>query len=119
MAAIEDILDWSSTKLSAWKQDALRRLACQTSLTKTDYSDILHIIKSSVGFSILPKPADPIPLEKAHFASAAGGGPLRIKAVRGVENVNRLVPSATLPFAPELSPIFGDGRVDQAAAVAG
>ncbi len=108
MGAIEDILDWSSTKLSIWKQDALRRLACQTSLSKADYGEILNLIKANVGFSVSPKAPDPVPLEKAHFGSAAAGAPLHIKALRNVENVNRLVPAASLPFAAKgLTVVYG------------
>jgi hypothetical protein len=67
LGAIEDILEWSSTKLSPWKQDALRRLACQSTLTKADYDEILAIIKDSAGFVLTPKPAAALPLEKAHY----------------------------------------------------
>jgi hypothetical protein len=77
MGAIEDILEWSSTKLSSWKQDALRRLACQSTLSKSDYDELLNLIKASVGFALTSKPADAIPLEKAHFASASPGAPLQ------------------------------------------
>src|SRR5689334_8485239 len=108
MGAIEDILDWSSTKLSSWKQDALRRLACQSALSKADYNELLNLIKTNVGFSISPAPPAPVPLEKAHFGSAAAGPPLHIRALRNVENVNRLVPAASLPFAPKgLTVIYG------------
>ncbi|MDA9503964.1 hypothetical protein XI09_04005 [Bradyrhizobium sp. CCBAU 11386] len=106
--AIEDILAWSSGKLSPWKQDALRRLACHSVLTKADHSEVLNLIKASVGFALTPKPAEPIPLEKAHFGSASAGAPLHIKAIRNVENVNRLVPAATLTFAPQgLTVVYG------------
>lgn len=108
MGAVEDILDWSSGKLSPWKQDALRRLACQSALTETDYSEVLKHVKLSVGFAVTPEPAEPIPLEKAHFGSASAGAPLHIKAIRNVENVNRLVPAAALTFAPQgLTVIYG------------
>ena len=108
MGAIEDILEWSSTKLSPWKQDALRRLACQSTLTKADYDEILAIIKDSAGFVLTPKPVAALPLEKAHFGSASTGTPLHIKTIRNVENVNRLVPAASLTFAPQgLTVVYG------------
>lgn len=108
MGAVEDILDWSSTKLSSWKQDALRRLACQAALSKADYNEILNIIKHGVGFALNPKPADPVPLDKTHFGSVSAGSPLHIKSIRNVENVNRLVPAASLTFAPKgLTVVYG------------
>ena len=108
LGAIEDILEWSSTNLSPWKQDALRRLACQSTLTKNDHDEVLAIIKDSVGFVLTPKPAAALPLEKVHFGSASTGTPLHIKTIRNVENVNRLVPAANLTFAPQgLTVVYG------------
>ena len=90
VGAIEDILDWSSTKLPPWRQDALRRLACQAALAPSDVDHILNLIKESVGFQLAVKPAAAVPLEKVHFSSAAAGVPLQLKSIRNVENVNRL-----------------------------
>jgi energy-coupling factor transporter ATP-binding protein EcfA2 len=108
VGAIDDILDWSSTKLSPWKQDALRRLACQSALTKADHDELLDHIKDSVGFATTPKPAALVPLDKAHFGSSVTGASLHIKTIRNVENVNRLVPAASLTFVPQgLTVVYG------------
>ena len=108
MGAIEDILEWSATKLSPWKQDALRRLACHATLVKADCDELLALIKSSVGFVLAQKPATTVPLEKSHFGSASPGAHFHIKAIRNVENVNRLVPAANLTFAPQgLTVVYG------------
>jgi ABC-type lipoprotein export system ATPase subunit len=108
VSAIDDIIDWSSTKLSLWKHDALRRLACQSALTKADHDELLNHIRDGAGFDVTPKPAACVPLEKTHFGSAVTGAPLHIKTIRNVENVNRLVPSANLTFAPQgLTVVYG------------
>lgn len=108
MGAVEDILEWSATKLSLWRQDALRRLASSGSIGSQDHNDLLNLIKDSVGFSLSPKPNAAIPLAKAHLSTATAGSPLQIKTIRNVENVNRLVPSAALTFAASgLTVIYG------------
>lgn len=108
MGAPEDILEWSDSKLSPWRQDALRRLASSASLTKQDLEDFLNLVKERAGFSLSPKPAAPVPLTKAHLSGAAAGLPIKVKEIRNVTNVNRLVSSAALPLYPAgLSVIYG------------
>lgn len=108
MGAVEDILEWSSTKLAPWRQDALRRLAGAPSLGVQDHDDLLNLIKDSAGFAISPKPAAPIALAKAHLSAVAVGSPLQIKTIRNVTNVNRLMQSAALTFAVNgLTVIYG------------
>lgn len=100
MGAVDEILDWSATKLTPWRQDALRRLAGSTAVTVQDESELLDLIKEKAGFSLAAKPPTPTPLSKAHLASVSSGSPLQIKGIRNVKNVNRLVPAAALPFTP-------------------
>ena len=100
MGAVDEILDWSATKLTPWRQDALRRLAGSTAVTPQDESELLDLIKEKAGFSLAAKPPTPTPLNKAHLASVSSGSPLQIKGIRNVKNVNRLVPAAALPFTP-------------------
>lgn len=108
MGAIEDILDWSTTKLSPWRQDALRRLANSPALTTVDHDEILALVKSKAGFKITPVPASPVPLDKTHLAGAASSQTIQLKSIRNVKNVNRLVPAANLVFEPEgLTVVYG------------
>ena len=100
MGAVEEILDWSATKLTPWRQDALRRLAGSSAVTVQDESELLDLIKEKAGFSLAAKPPTPTPLSKAHLASVSSGSPLQIKGIRNVKNVNRLVPAAALQFTP-------------------
>lgn len=107
MSAIDDILQWAS-KLSPWRQDALRRLAQTANLTDNDRDELLAAIQEQVGFTVQHKPPALSPLTKAHFSGVTGGTPLRLKAIQKVENVNRLVPSASLSFIPDgLTIIYG------------
>ncbi len=108
MGAVEEILDWSATKLSPWRQDALRRLAGSSTLSGQDESELLDLIKEKVGFPLAAKPPVPMPLSKAHLAAVTSGSPLQIKGIRNVKNVNRLVPAAALPFKPNgLTVVYG------------
>ncbi len=98
MGAPEDILEWSNTKLTPWRQDALRRLAGSSALSAQDHQELLDMVKTKAGFTTTSKAPAPVPLTKAHLSSAASGTPIKIKAIRSVTNVNRLVPSAGLQF---------------------
>jgi energy-coupling factor transporter ATP-binding protein EcfA2 len=108
VGAVEDILEWSTSKLTPWRQDALRRLATGAAIGAQDHDDLLSLIKECAGFSISPKPAAPIALAKAHLSAVAAGASLQIKAIRNVTNVNRLMQSAALTFAIKgLTVIYG------------
>jgi ABC-type lipoprotein export system ATPase subunit len=103
---IDDVLEWSK-KLSSWKQDALRRLAISNELTAIDAGELLAQVKSAAGFKLSAAPPKAVPFAKAHF----GGGkhqPIILKGIANVENVNRLVPKASLTFCPKaLTIVYG------------
>jgi len=103
---IDDILEWSK-KLSPWKQDALRRLAISNELTEVDVGELLAMVKSAAGFKYTTASPTAIPFAKPHV----GGGnhqPIILKGITNVENVNRLVPKASLTFCPKaLTIVYG------------
>lgn len=103
---IDDILEWSG-KLSAWKQDALRRLAVSAELTQDDRNELLAMIKKAAGFNLAGQTPEAVPFVKEHF----GGDnhrPIILKAVAKVTNVNRLVLDASITFCPKaLTVVFG------------
>lgn len=108
MSAADDILAWSTSKLTPWRQDALRRLACASALSATDHDELLGLIKHAAGFVSDTPPGVAVPLEASHMHAAATGAPLTLKSVRSVTNVNRLAPSAELLFRPDgLTVIYG------------
>lgn len=103
---IDNVLDWSK-KLSAWKQDALRRLAISNDLTSGDLGELLAMVKSDAGLSLASPPPAAVAFTKAHF----GGGkhqPIVLKGIANVENINRLMPKASLTFCPKaLTIVYG------------
>jgi energy-coupling factor transporter ATP-binding protein EcfA2 len=108
MGAVEDILAWAQTRCPPWRQDALRRLASPSALGAADHDDILNLVKDAVGFAVAAPSNPPVPLDRTHLATATAGPPFHLKAIRNVQGVNRLVPSAGLTFAPHgLTVIYG------------
>ncbi|RWG15394.1 MAG: hypothetical protein EOQ55_22505 [Mesorhizobium sp.] len=103
---IDDVVDWS-TKLSAWKQDALRRLAISNELTDDDIDALLAMVKHAAGFALTVPPSSPVPFTKAHFGNGEYQ-PIVLKRIANVENVNRLVSKASLTFCPKaLTIVYG------------
>ncbi len=106
VAPIEDIEAWSQ-KLSPWRQDCLRRLAVSEDLADADIDDLLAMIKHTSGFKLDNHSPTPVPFEQAHFGSTKPQ-PIVLKSITKVENVNRLVPNASLEFCPKaLTIIYG------------
>jgi energy-coupling factor transporter ATP-binding protein EcfA2 len=103
---IDDVLDWAK-KLSSWKQDALRRLAISNELTGGDLGELLGMVKTAAGFNLASAPPAAVPFAKTHF----GGGkhqPIILKGIANAENINRLVPKASLTFCPKaLTIVYG------------
>lgn len=106
MDCIDDIVAWSSDKLSAWKRDALRRLACNNTLTQSDRDELLAMVKKQAGFAC--EAPVPIDLARQHFTAQDSTSPFYLKKIHKVKNVNRLVPAAELDFSPTgLTIIYG------------
>ena len=103
---IDDVVEWSS-KLSPWKQDALRRLATSNDLTEADAIELLAMVKLTAGFKLAVAAPIAVPFTKAHF----GGGkhqPIIVKRIANVQNVNRLTANASLSFCPRaLTIVYG------------
>ncbi|MGA0602961.1 AAA family ATPase [Caulobacter sp. KR2-114] len=105
---IDDIIKWSEQKLQRWHRDALRRLACGGALGAGDQADLLAMVKQKAGLAVVSAPPEPVPLAKSHFSGAVAGAPLKLVAVRDVQNVNRLAPAARIDFSPEgLTVVYG------------
>lgn len=105
---IDDIIRWSDQKLQPWHRDALRRLACSGALGAADQAEFLAMVKQKAGLAVATAPPEPVPLAKNHFSGAVAGAPLKLVAIRNVQNVNRLAPAARIDFAPEgLTVVYG------------
>ncbi|MCV3211367.1 AAA family ATPase [Mesorhizobium sp. YC-39] len=105
-APIDDVMEWSQT-LSSWKQDALRRLAISNELVDADIDALLAMVKSAAGFKLAAEPQPAMPFTKAHFGNGEHQ-PIVLTRIANVENVNRLVPKASLAFCPKaLTIVYG------------
>eukprot|EP01037_Dinobryon_pediforme_P021625 gene21625-22544_t len=87
--------------------DALRRLAIGNELTATDLDELLGMAKFAAGFKLATAPKEAVPFAKTDF----GGDehqPIILKGIANIENVNRLMPKASLTFCPKaLTIVYG------------
>ena len=104
----QSLLEWTSTKLQPWKQDALRRLASKDALVEDDLEELYRILKKEVGIPTDAIPPEPIPIDETHLGAAASGLPISLRAIKNVNGVNRLAPGGNLEFDPTgLTVVFG------------
>jgi energy-coupling factor transporter ATP-binding protein EcfA2 len=103
---IDDIVTWSA-KLSPWRRDCLRRLALADDLVAQDLTELLSMVKTAAGLPVAAAPPAAVPFEKSHFGGTAQHTVI-LKGIANVENINRLVPKASLTFCPNnLTVIYG------------
>ena len=107
MSLINDLLTWSQS-CPEWQRDAMRRIAQNGSLSKTDINELVTICRSAHGLENQTHAARP--LESHHLPrSAAFGNEVRLLALDQVVNVNALAPNQALDFAPTgLTIVYGD-----------
>lgn len=108
-ALIQEILNWSETKLSLWQRDALRRLFSSASdLSSDDYSELYTMLKVENSIDVKSSIV-PIPLSKEHIpVSHNEGDNVILKTVRDFENVNRIATGQKLELAPSgMTVIYG------------
>ncbi|MFC9560863.1 hypothetical protein [Agromyces sp. NPDC056965] len=103
MTAYEDVLDWIATR-PWWQQRALARIASGETIGDGEYEEIAK--------SMFEKPlAAPEGgwLSSVTAPQDANEEPVRIIAVKGVANVNRLAEKQELTFAPDgLTVVYGN-----------
>lgn len=109
-AVLRDLVTWSET-LPTWQRDALRRLYLQCNLSQTDIDELHTLCLQSHG--LLEQGQTPLiaqPLESAHVpASVTSSGPIALKSIGYVQNVNALASDQTLNFSETgLTIIYGD-----------
>jgi recombinational DNA repair ATPase RecF len=99
MSLLDDILVWSTTGLTLWQRDALRRLFQKENLEPQDYDDLYAMMKSAKGLSD-PKRRQPVPLSQEHLSVQGDNStPVILRALRDLKNVNRIAPGQKLEFA--------------------
>jgi len=109
MPLLDDILAWSSTALTTWQRDAVRRLfQKEGKLSNQDYDDLYAMLRSAHG---LPDPQNrqAVPLSKDHLpVNVSDTTPVVLLAMRDLKHVNRIAPSQKLEFAPRgVTVIYG------------
>lgn len=103
VTAYEHVLEWIATR-PWWQQRVLARIASGETISETEYEEIAK--------SLFKKP--PIAPEGGWLASvtapqSTNDEPVRILAVKGVSNVNRLAENQELTFAPHgLTVVYGN-----------
>ena len=103
MTAYEDVLVWAKSR-PWWQQKALARIAAGEALGQQDYEEIAR--------SLFEEPESPP--NGGWFAQlsptqATKDEPVRVVAVRGLANVNRLASGQELAFEPDgLTVVFGN-----------
>lgn len=103
MAAYEDVLSWAKTRPS-WQQKILVRLAVGEKITEQEYEEIARSLTEEP--ELPPSAGWFSQVEHPQFIQDE---PVRILAVRNLENVNRLAPGQELTFDPDgLTVVFGN-----------
>lgn len=99
MSLLDDILAWSTTGLSLWQRDALRRLFQKEVLDQQDLDDLYAMLKSAHGIPD-PENREPDPLAQKHLpAQTANAAPVILRAMRDLKHVNRIPNGQMLEFA--------------------
>ncbi|MEK0265964.1 hypothetical protein QT383_06600 [Stenotrophomonas rhizophila] len=109
MAIFEEVLAWAKN-LPPWRQDALRRLCVQGSLSEADLDEILDLVKQHHGISSVHEPATrPIPFTVDHFPAEANQGRTAVlTSLHTLVNVGKIPSDQTLEFQPEgLTIVYG------------
>jgi len=96
----EQIHEWS-THLPPWQRDLLRRLT-KGALSHEDEDDVLRILLEE---DDAPSPQS---LERADLPTEeTETGPVELRAIRDIQNVNLLAEGQTLRFEPGINVVFG------------
>ena len=109
MTLLSDILAWSQADLPAWQQDALRRLFQQNSdLSDHDYEELYVLLKLGSGIASIGD-LRLAPLSSTHLPAAPTRGASTIlKAMRDLNDVNRLAAGQSLAFSPSgMTVVYG------------
>lgn len=108
MGIYDEMFQWSAQKLTAWRQDGLRRLTTKGELTEADYDDLYELAKREHGL-----PSDhldrALPFDPSHFpAEPQAEHRITLSSINLVENVGRIPGDQTLPFGTTgLTVIYG------------
>lgn len=108
MALLNDIVDWATTSLPAWQQDALRRLFQKQSLDSQDFDDLYGMLKGAYGVAD-PLNRTPVPLSEEHLPALVDNATIAILLEMGdLKHVNQIASAQKILFAHKgLTIIYG------------
>lgn len=101
---LEEIRGWARG-LKYWEQATLEKIATGSKLTEDDYRELLRLWEQDAGLASVP-PNRP----RLRFSEPVAGAPrprIRLSRLYNLANVNALPHGQELPFAPQLTLIFG------------
>ncbi|MBF0523150.1 MAG: AAA family ATPase [Candidatus Omnitrophica bacterium] len=108
MSLLSNILEWSTSNLTLWQRDAIRRLFHKQMLDQQDYEELYGMLKSANGLSD-PKMYQAIPFAQTHLPTQIDGTtPVILKSIRDLKYVNRIAVGQKLEFCPNgITVIYG------------
>jgi len=105
---MEKLFEWAKT-LDAWQKDAFRRLY-QGEINQSDDDEILILLKEHAGIEVPEHPdAVSLPENLTEAEETSELPPLRLHAIRKLQNVNRVRNGEGIEFRPTgMTIIYGD-----------
>jgi len=104
-----EFVDWATSELPLWQQDALRRLAVSFDLKPADLQSLLALAKTEHGIGST-NDLTAVPISEKDLPSTAAVRPRAIlRSLGNLSNVNRIAADQTLPFATSgITLVYGD-----------
>lgn len=108
---LHEILSWSSNR-PEWQRDALRRIVEKGGVDDADIVELERISRAKIkADAVKPAPMAFVPLSATHLPPAPGAAQsVSLLSIGDLQNVNRLLPGAVLPFGDGtgLTVVYGE-----------
>ncbi|MFH1830324.1 MAG: AAA family ATPase [Pseudomonadota bacterium] len=99
MSLLHQIVDWSTTDLAPWQQDALRRLFKKQVLDLTDYDDLYAMMKAEYKIYDSQK-RQALPLTSEHIPiHSKDASRIILRSMKDLKHVNCIANEQTLTFS--------------------
>ena len=107
-SVIAEIKRWANS-LPYWEQATLDKILSGTSLTNSDYGELVDYLLDDAGLTTVPKQHSKlIHLAAADSSIEPTSGPIILNKIFHLQNINALPSSEELTFCPKLTAIFGE-----------
>jgi len=110
VSALDQVIEWAEKEIPDWQSDAVRRILSKGNVTRTDFDEILLMIKAAHGIDGGESAPKPIKLASGHASgSPSSPVPLILKMLDKVSNVNAIPNNSYIPFGHEgVTIIYGE-----------